>query len=73
MQQSDALTHYLLNALPVALALALLFFLLGIAIGWLLWRSRRERVELAELANVQLREEQDLLAQRLKRARNANQ
>ena len=49
--------HYMLHAWPVALVLGSVFFLLGLALGAILWRRAKPRAEAVEQANTVLRAE----------------
>ena len=53
--------YFFLHVFPLALLIAALFFGLGVLVGRLLWRSRREEAERVERAIETLKEEKQRL------------
>ena len=49
--------YYLSHALPIVLLLATVFFLLGVALGWLAWGSYQRDATYLEQENEKLRRE----------------
>jgi|GEM_PF-4300936 len=49
--------YYLSHALPIVLVLATVFFLLGLALGWLAWGSYPREATHLEQENEKLRRE----------------
>ena len=53
----SAESHYYWQCIPAYLLFAYLFFLVGLFIGWILWRHSRKHAEEIEHGNHMLREE----------------
>lgn len=53
----STLQYYLYHLVPLVLAIAVIFFLFGLAIGWLAWSSHSRDVEYWEDERDRLRRE----------------